>query len=322
MADTRARLKEDAERRRNLEGNVLFQDLGEPIQKLLQAVTKEITNEEMQLLSKVSVRLLTKVFNMMNAQEDPDKILAWLHQEAKRQQQLGKPADKETQRRAAQDPIAFYRELEKKNEQMLAAFKAAEEERERQRLASLAERKRRREEAERKAAEDRERAAKHGDTTDAVDRLKKEDLADITNAFDRFTQKQSTFDNSNSTQDTEWWKKDEYRRDYEKNKRKGKLWTRVVEGGTQLIPDSEIAAREEWYKSYCWWKSDKFRRDWLASREAEWWKEETYIKEWQDKGDKGQMWLAADEITGFNKKGHRRPAAHAELERQLSLIHI
>lgn len=315
MADNAALRKRDAESRRNLEGNVLFQDLGEPIQKLLQAVTKDITNEELQLFTKVSVRLLTKVFNMLSAQEDPDKILAWLKAEAARANGPGR-GDPELAKKAARDPIAFYKELEKRNEDMLKDFKKAEEERERERLAGLAERKLRREEAERKAREDAERAAKNGDTTEAVDRMRKEDLADIAGAFGRFVDRQSTFDNANAAQDTEWWKKDEYRRDYEKKKRNGALWTKVVEGGTQKIPESELAAREEWYKSYCWWKSDKFRRDWLASREAEWWKEETYIKDWQDKGDKGTMWLAADETTGFNKKGHRRPAAQAELARR------
>lgn len=315
--DNAAARKAEAERRRNLEGNILYQDLGEPIQKLLQAVSMSITNEELALLSKVSVRLLTKVFNMLNAQEDPDKILSWLREEAKRQSG-GNKVDPDLQKQIAKDPIAFYRELEKRNEAMLESFRKAEEERERERLAGMAERKRRREEAERKAKEDAERAAKNGDTTDAVDRLNKQDAADIAGAFNRFVDKNGTFDNTNATQDTEWWKKDEYRRDYEKNKRKGKAWTRVVEGGTQQIPESEIAAREEWYKSYCWWKTDKFRRDWLASRDAEWWKEETYIKEWQDKGDKGCMWLAADETTGFNRKGHRRPAAKAELERRVS----
>ena len=314
MADYKARMKQEAESRRNLEGNTLFEDLGEPIQKLLQAVSKDITNEELQLFSKISVRLLAKVYDMLSSQEDPDKILAWLQQQVRLQNKENK--DDSISKRAARDPIAFYKELEKKNQEMLDSFSKAESEREALRKANLAERELRRQEAEKKAALDRERAAKNGETTDAVERMKKEDVADITNAFDRFTAKQSTFDNSNSVGDTEWWKKDEYRRDFEKNKRKGKLWTRVVEGGTQTIPDSELQAREEWFKSFTWWKSDKFRRDWLASREAEWWKEETYIRDWQDKGDKGTAWLAADEITGFNRKGHRRPAAKAELERR------
>ena len=146
--DNAAARKAEADRRRSLEGNILYQDLGEPIQKLLQAVSMSITNEELALFSKISVRLLAKVFNMLNAQEDPDKILSWLREEAKRQAG-GNKVDPELQKNVAKDPIAFYRELEKRNEAMLDSFRKAEEERERERLAGMAERKRRRGEAER-----------------------------------------------------------------------------------------------------------------------------------------------------------------------------
>ena len=314
------RLKE-AERRRSLEVNTQFQNLGEPIQKLLLQLAQDVSSEEIQMFSKVTVRQLAKVYDMLNLEEDPEKILAWLRREAmkargKEVPDGGRVKDK-VRTGASRDPIGFYKELERKNMDLMEKFKKDQEDREQLRSTNIAERRQRRAEAQAKAQEERAQEAKTGESTDSVARLKKTELADIMGTFERFTAKNSTFDNSNSNQDTEWWKKDEYRRDFEKNGPKGKLWTRVVEGGTQQVPDSELHVREEWYRSQCWWKADKYRRDWLASREAEWWKEETYIRDWQDNGDKGVMWTAADEITGFNRKGNRRPAAKAELARRV-----
>ena len=309
----------EAQRRRTLEGNTLFCNLGEPIQKLLMQVHKDLSNDDLKLLSRITVRQLAKVFDMLSLGEDPDKILFWLQREALRaagkEDTLKSGRKKKIETGAARDAVAFYKELEKKNMELMAKFKEQQVDREKQRKANIEERRKRREEAAAKAAQEKEHAAATGEKVSAVDRLKKTDLADIYGAFDRFTTK-SLFDNSNSNQDSEWWKQDDYRRDWERNSRKGKLWTRVVEGGSQTAPDSEMALREEWYRSQCWWKADKYRKDWLASRDAEWWKEESYIRDWQENGEKGRMWLAADEISGFNRKGHLRPAAKIELERR------
>lgn len=311
----------EAERRRSLEGNNLFANLGDPIKKLLMQVNKDVSNEDLSLYSKISVRQLAKVFDMLALEEDPDKILAWLHREALRARGIDPGAPKDHGRGirtgAARDPIKFYKELEKKNLELMEKFQKAEEERVQDRSLNVAERKRRREEKDKQAAEEKEQALKTGEETDSVARLKKTELADIVGTFERFSAKQSTYDNSNSNQDIEWWKKDEYRRDFEKNGIKGKLWTRVVEGGSQEIPESERQVREEWYRNQAWWKADKYRRDWLASRETEWWKEENYIRDWQEHAEKGTMWTAADEVSGFNKKGHRRSAAKAELARRV-----
>ena len=319
-SDSRQDRAEEAERRRKLEGNTLFSDLGEPIQKLLMQVAKDITDAELKSFSKVTVRQLAKVFDMLAVEEDPDKILAWLKREMNKNSAGGVVTQQHrntVKTGAARDAVKFYQELEKKNMELMEKMKDSAQEREQKRSANIAERKKRREQAQKEAAEAREREEKTGVKTNAVDKLKKTDLADIVGTFDRFTSKASTYDNSGANQDTEWWKQEDFRRDFEKNGRKGKLWTRVIAGGSQGAPDSEIAVREEWFRSQCWWKSDKYKRDWLASRDAEWWKEETYIRDWQDNGDKGAMWTAADELSGFNRKGDRRRAAQAELDRRV-----
>jgi hypothetical protein len=288
---------------------------------LLMQVSKDVSNEDLTLYSKITVRQLAKVFDMLALEEDPEKILAWLHREALRGRQNDPGVPKQhgggIRQGAARDPIKFYKELEKKNLELMEKFQKAQENREEDRALNIAERKRRREQRDKEAEE--EKVAGGGDAGDqsSVDKLKKAELADIVGTFERFSAKQSTYDNSNSNQDTEWWKKDEYRRDWEKNGVKGKLWTRVVEGGSQEIPESERQVREEWFRDQVWWKSDKYRRDWLASRDTEWWKEENYIRDWQDHQEKGSMWTASDEVSGFNKKGHRRPASKAELSRRV-----
>ncbi|CUI15184.1 inositol 5-phosphatase 1, putative [Bodo saltans] len=316
--DNRETRQADAEKRRALDGNTLFENLGEPIKRLLMQVNKDVSNEDLSLYSKITVRQLAKVFDMLALEEDPEKILAWLHREALRGRQNDPGAPKQhgggIRQGAARDPIKFYKELEKKNLELMEKFQKAQADREEDRALNVAERKRRREQRDKEAEE--EKTADGGDVS-SVDKLKKGELADIVGTFERFSAKQSTYDNSNSNQDTEWWKKDEYRRDWEKNGVKGKLWTRVVEGGSQDIPESERQVREEWFRDQVWWKSDKYRRDWLASRDTEWWKEENYIRDWQDHQDKGSMWTASDEISGFNKKGHRRPASAAELARRV-----
>ena len=320
---THAARAEEAKNRRSLQGNTLFKDLGEPIQRLLLQISKDISDKELELFSKVSVRMLAKVYDMLSVEEDPEKILSWLRREARRA--AGEDVDAEDKKKrksrvatgASRDAVEFYKELERKNVELIESMKKAASEREEQRTKNAAERKKRQAAAKERAEEERKRAEELGIKINSVDQLKKKDLRDIVGTFERFSGKSSTADNSAANQDTEWWKQDEYRRDFEKLGKKGKLWNRVVEGGSQVATDGELAAREEWFKSQAWWKSDKYKRDWQASRDAEWWKEETYIKDWQDHGEKGTMWVAADEVSGFNRKGDRRPAAKVELERRV-----
>jgi hypothetical protein len=54
-----------------------------------------------------------------------------------------------------------------------------------------------------------------------------------------------------SSDDSEWWKQERCRRDFEQNGRSGKLWTCATDGSSNACPESELAAREEWYHHQC-----------------------------------------------------------------------
>ncbi|CUI15100.1 inositol 5-phosphatase 1, putative [Bodo saltans] len=320
-----------------LEGNTLFEHLGEPMKRLLLQVHRDISDNDLTMYSKISVRQMAKVFDMLSLEEDPDKILAWLHREASRDQQQGNRRDPGAtggrrgdgirQSTVAADPIKLYRELEQKHVLLMEKFRQDQMDRDHARSLNAAERKQRREAQGLIPTSNDNQENIAAATSSSVagtisDVLSKTELADVVGSFERFTAQQSTYDNSSSHQDNEWWKKDEYRRNWEKFGTKGKLWTRVLEGGSQEAPESERLVRDEWYKSQTWWKGDTYRRDWNASRGTEWWKEEPYLVDWQDHGDKGSMWMANDEATGFKKKGHRRPASNVERARRVAWYQI
>jgi hypothetical protein len=298
-----------------------FQNLGKPIQDLLFLLNSEVSDDDLNLLSKITVRQLAKVFDMMSSGEDPEKILAWLRRTAKRNVDGDDPYQNERKKKvvtgASRDPINFYKEIERRNLELQERHKKAAEIREQERKANIVRREEERKKQAAKAAEEKARAEANGENTTALDRLKKKDRAELANTFERFAAKQSTFDNSMKAQDGEWWKKEEFRRDFEKMGKKGTKWKSVVEGANEAAPQAELAVREEWFKSQGWWKSDKYRNDWNKSRDVEWWKETAYIKDWQDRGAKGSMWTAADELSGFNGKGHAHTAPTAELNRRV-----
>ncbi|KAF8283619.1 putative Unc104-like kinesin [Trypanosoma cruzi] len=293
-------------------------DLGEPIQRLLQQIQRNLTDEELDMFAKIKVRQLAKVYDMLVLEEDPERILVWLKKEHLKAKGIDPEEVKEKTRRkvlteGGRDPIAYFKEIEKKNIELISNLKKSQEEREKKRAANTAERQRRREEFRLRALKRKQEERDEDD----LEVMKSEDLADIEGVFDRFTSKQSTFDNSNGVQDEEWWKRDEYRWDYEKHGLKGGRWTSVVEGGSIRAPEFEIQMREEWYRIQCWWKTDTQRRNWLAFRDDEWWKEELYITDWLENGENGLMWNAADELSGYNRRGNRRQAVKIELDRRV-----
>eukprot|EP00760_Papus_ankaliazontas_P020093 PhM_4_TR18100/c2_g1_i1/m.57096 len=308
-------------RRQALESNIAFQDLGEPIQKLLLLLNAEVSEEDLSLLSKITVRQLAKVFDMLGSGEDPEKIMAWLRRTARRNIDGDDPYANERKKKvftgASRDPIAFYKEIERRNIELQERHRKAGEEREKQRKANLAKREEQRKAQAARIAEEKKRAEENGENTTALDRLARKDRTDLTNTFEKFVTKLSTYDNSMKAQDNEWWKKDEYRREFEKLGKKGLKWKSVDEHASTPATDAELAAREEWFKSQGWWKGDKYRNDWLKTRDVEWWKETPYIRDWQEKGAKGTMWTAADESSGFNRKGQSHTAPMEELERRI-----
>ncbi|RNF01518.1 putative Unc104-like kinesin [Trypanosoma rangeli] len=296
-----------------------LEDLGEPIRRLLLQMQRNLTDEELDVFTKVRVRQLAKVYDMLALEEDPERILAWLKKEHLKAKGIDPEEVNEKTRtkvltEGGRDPIAYFKEIERKNMELMAKLKEAQEEREKKRAENIAERQRRREEYRARAMKKKEDAGNEGE---GLEVMKPEDVADILGVFERFTSKQSTFDNSGVVQDNEWWKRDEYRWDYEKHGLKGSRWTSVVEGGSMRAPEAEIQMREEWYRVQCWWKTDAQRRNWLAYRDAEWWKEEPYIIDWLDNGENGCMWTAADELSGYNRRGNRRKAVRLELDRRV-----
>ncbi|KAH9601292.1 hypothetical protein LSM04_000542 [Trypanosoma melophagium] len=158
--------------------------------------------------------------------------------------------------------------------------------------------------------------------------MKPGELTDIMGVFDRFTSKHSVFDNSNSVQDTEWWKRDEYRRDYETNGIKGPKWTSIVEGGSLKAPEAELQVREEWCRVqwYCetWCAltlgskdhctvEEKYERD-DYYKNGDWWKSEIYVKHVRDNpADCSALYFAGAAAT--DQEWWKQPSIRADFEK-------
>eukprot|EP01059_Diplonema_ambulator_P023867 TRINITY_DN394_c0_g2_i9.p1 TRINITY_DN394_c0_g2~~TRINITY_DN394_c0_g2_i9.p1 ORF type:complete len:2543 (+),score=1190.19 TRINITY_DN394_c0_g2_i9:95-7723(+) len=320
-------VKEDIEAsalaRRNLKGCNLFENLGDPIKDLIIQVEKEGKNVDestLELLQHITVKQLAKIFDMLGDGQDPETILAWLKRRA-RKNKAGKEEGIDERKRliqtgAERDPIAFYKALEAANQKKQEEFEQMEEERQQLRLAKTKEREKARAQKEKELEEAKKALEDEGGWWKATDYMPDKDKDAINNAFEKFATKTSEFDNSNKDQDGEWWKKDPYRRDWERNKGKGKKWTAVMQGAKERATEPELAVREEFYKGNDWWKADKYKRDWEATKDAEWWKEEPYIKDWQQNKHDGARWKAADEESGLESEGHTYPAPPEEQKRR------
>eukprot|EP01061_Rhynchopus_euleeides_P045784 TRINITY_DN83_c0_g1_i1.p1 TRINITY_DN83_c0_g1~~TRINITY_DN83_c0_g1_i1.p1 ORF type:complete len:1783 (+),score=668.90 TRINITY_DN83_c0_g1_i1:154-5502(+) len=316
-------IQADAASRRNLAGNNLFENLGDPIQKLLLEVSsqgKEVDDRTMELLQHITVKQLAKIFEMLGQGEDPETILAWLKRRARKNQ---KGEDNWAEERKAmiktgaeRDPVAFFKEIEAANAAMAQEFQDMEEERQQLRLAKAKEREKARGEKQKELEAAKKAIEDEGGWWKATDHMPEADKKAVNAAFEKFATKNSEFDNADKDQDGEWWKADPYRRDWERNKGKGKKWTAVVEGAKDKATDPELAVREEFYKGNDWWKADKYKRDWEATEDAEWWKEEPYIKDWQQNKHEGARWKAADEESGLEGEGNTYPATPEEQQRR------
>ena len=64
-------------------GKIRFGDLGDQIQKLLRSLKREVSDEELNLLSTITVREMARIYDMMGQGKTPEDILAWLLQRAK-----------------------------------------------------------------------------------------------------------------------------------------------------------------------------------------------------------------------------------------------
>eukprot|EP00659_Diplonema_papillatum_P009259 gene9259-14345_t len=324
LADTRENMKDDAEARRSLVGNNVFENLGEPIKRIILQVEqengKEVDEATLQLLQHITVKQLAKIFDMLGQGEDPETILAWLKRRARKNK--GNDDGWKEERKALiktgaeRDPIAFFKAIEQANADRTAELEAQAEEREQLRLARAKERDAARAELTKQLDDAKKAMADEGGFWKATDVMPEKDKNAINNAFEKFASKNSGFDNSDKDQDGEWWKRDPFRRDWERHKGKGKKWTGVVEGAKERATDGELAVREEFYRGNDWWKADKYKRDWDATKGAEWWKEEPYIKDWQQNKVEGTRWTAADEESGLESEGDQFPASPEEQKRR------
>ena len=321
--DFKEDMSADASNRRELMGNNLFENLGDPIKNILLQLTqdgKEVDQDTLQLLQHITVKQLAKVFDMLNQEEDPETILAWLKRRA-RKNRGGEDDWKEERKKlvstgAERDPIAFYKAIEDANAAKAEEYQQMEEERAQLRMAKAKEREKSRKKKQDDLVEAKKAIEDEGGWWKATDHMPEKDKNAINNAFEKFATKNSDFDNADKDQDGEWWKRDPFRRDWERHKGKGKKWTAVIEAAKDKATDAELAVREEFYKGNDWWKADRYKRDWDATKDNEWWKEEPYIKDWQQNKHEGARWKAADEESGLESEGHTYPATPEEQKRR------
>eukprot|EP00659_Diplonema_papillatum_P014676 gene14676-22452_t len=281
-------LKDDATNRRNISGNNLFENLGDPIKNIILQVEREgkdVDETTLELLQHITVKQLAKIFDMLGQGEDADTILAWLKRRA-RKNKAGQDDWKEERKKlietgARRNPVEFYKAIEEENAKKQEEYDQMAEDRAQLRLAKAKQREKDRSAFFEKMEEAKKAMEDEGVWWKAVDVMPEKDKNAINNAFEKFATKNSEFDNSDMDHDGEWWKRDAFRRDWERNKAKGKKWTAVCEGAKDKATEPELAVREEFYRGNDWWKADKYKGDWEGTKDATWWKEEPYIKDWQ-----------------------------------------
>jgi len=319
--DCREDMHGDAEARRNLQGNNSFQNLGGKAQEIIIMLTSQgadVSDKTMDLLKHIPVKLLAKVYEMQD--KDPETILAWLKRRARKARAKNDPGvdDLKDQIKtgASRDPIAFFKEFEKENQRRIEEEQEAQEERDKLRAAKIAERQKKREQQEKDMEAAKAAMKEDGQDFNAAEAMPEKQRAAIAAAFEKFANDASGFDNTDKDQDGEWWKKEPYRRDWERNKKNGKKWTAIIEGSKEPATETEQAVREEYYKSNDWWKADKYKDDWEATKDNEWWKEEPYIQDWQQNKLDGTRWKAATEEAGLEGEAPQYPATPDELKRR------
>eukprot|EP01063_Lacrimia_lanifica_P031729 TRINITY_DN5295_c1_g1_i3.p2 TRINITY_DN5295_c1_g1~~TRINITY_DN5295_c1_g1_i3.p2 ORF type:complete len:1724 (+),score=863.55 TRINITY_DN5295_c1_g1_i3:155-5326(+) len=312
---TREDMKGSAAERRALSGNNLFENLGKPIQDLLMALQedgKETDDKTMELLTHVTVKQLAKIFEMLNQGEDPETILAWLKRRARKNKNKAESGldDKKAliKTGADRDPIAFYKELEAENAKKEEEWAEMEEERAQLRKARANERERKRKERDeaQKAADEALQA--EGVSVQALkDNYDEKDRNALAQQFEKFANRESAFDNSEKDQDGEWWKRDKFRRDWEKNKGKGKKWRAPTEEDAKKgsyknpVSEGEKRRREEFY----------------SKPEEEWWQLPKYIQDYFTTKEDGRHWQAKTRAGGEQGKGLEQPADAPEIDRRV-----
>eukprot|EP00754_Rhynchopus_humris_P044919 Rhum_TRINITY_DN4479_c0_g1::Rhum_TRINITY_DN4479_c0_g1_i1::g.14541::m.14541 len=171
-------MKGDAAARRALSGQTMFEDLGEPIQKLLLEVEKEgkaVDEKTLELLTHVTVKQLAKIFEMLGQGEDPETILAWLKRRARKnkggQDDFAKDRKEMIKTGAERDPIAFFKAIEEANAEKEKEYQEMEEERAQLRLAKTGEREKARKEKQKALDEAKKAVVEEGGWWKATDHV-------------------------------------------------------------------------------------------------------------------------------------------------------
>jgi rubrerythrin len=126
-------------------GSIRFEDLGEPVQRLLRSIKGDVSDEDMALLEYVSVKDMAKIYSEMTTDRHAEEI--WEELRAALQARKDKMARREAELAAKQAALEAEQaaEAERLRQQL--------EEEEQERIAAEEERVRRREERRRRKAE-------------------------------------------------------------------------------------------------------------------------------------------------------------------------
>ncbi|KEG13660.1 zinc finger protein, predicted [Trypanosoma grayi] len=134
----------------SIKGTIRFEDLGEPVQRLLRSLKGGVTEEDMALLEYVSVKDMAKIYGEMSTDRHAEEI--WNELRAALQARKEKAARREAELLSKQQQLELEREAEERTRRQQeeaeeAELRRAEEERQQRREA-----RRRQREAEQEAA--------------------------------------------------------------------------------------------------------------------------------------------------------------------------
>ena len=116
----------------------------------------------------------------------------------------------------------------------------------------------------------------------------------------------------------EWWQRDTYVQDWVRNGDDGVRWNARGEshglygrGDQHPAPREELDRREAWFAQIT---PQQWTRE--TGHVGSWWQKRPYVQDYQNNGEGGGRWLAADERSGFDGKGRDFPASPSEMLRR------
>lgn len=261
--------KKEAEARRKLEGNTLFDDLGDPIKQVLLASAgdgKKHDDETLKKLSKVSVKQLAKVYEMLGKGDDPEMIIMFL---------TGGSPEKKYARSAGSanssgEGKQFFSDLERKQAEMMERMNMSAEEK-----------------AKRKALEDEARKKR------VLEQKKKreEDEANESAAAEKEREAREAEEERKRKEAEEERK----RREAEESENKSRQTKAKHED-----PAADLDGGD-------WWKADEYKKSFEKTRDVAWWMVPSCYNDWKENGADGDLWTADDEKTSYDKFSGKNP---------------